>query len=292
MIQSLVNRLLSLAGNQISKDSSAVLVSKEFANVSRNFVPSFKQYHVPIMSLNVDGKSLEALSLYEPKGLIFLSLNPVLEIIEVMKFILSKCLKVTSIFVLSNTLPDKSFDEEKFLMDQLKEILGPVKVSVVYLPLHSQPILSSDSLEVRTLCSAVSDAFPLTLYRLDDPLRLRFNNASEIGADSLPTLERNLFKRLAYEIALSMVFELGLDVKDSLFALGATSKLIGSSVLSNASSLQDLHSKLLVHQGPSRIRDGASLLSDSLSDIGSRLCCPKIAENQPLKTASLILIDR
>lgn len=297
MIQKLVDQLCLLVGSQISKESTAVLVDDHFAKASRKIDPStllLQQF--PIIELNADEFSKTTLRLFKPKSLIFMILTSVADTFDMIK---SHCINAnpSSIFVFSNTLPGDSINEEKFLVDQLKDVLGPVKATVVYLPLHSVSLLSSESLgcpfEMLELSAPIYDAFPLTLHRINKAAPLRLGSVREVSIDSIPFIDKTMFKRVAHELALSLVFELGLDASKSVYAIGASSKLVGATVQSELASLNDLHSKLLTHRGPSRIRDGASLFADTLSlSFIKRAGLNRILENRHLKPASLILIDR
>jgi hypothetical protein len=296
MIQNLVDQLCLLVGSQISKESTAVLVDEHFAMASRKIDSSSLALQYPIIELNADEFSKTTLRLFRPKSLIFMMLTSVADTVDIIKI---HCVNAnpSSIFVFSNTLPGDSINEEKFLVDQIKEVLGPVKATVVYLPLHSVSLLSSESLgfsfELLELSAPVYDAFPLTLHRINQTAPLRLDSVRDVSADSIPYEDKTLFKRVAHELALSLVFELGLDASKSVYSIGASSKLVGATVQSELTNLNDLHSKLLTHRGPSRIRDGVSLFADTLnSSFIKRTGLNGILENKPLKPASLILIDR
>jgi hypothetical protein len=296
MIQNLVDQLCALVGTQISKDTTAVLVDAHFAKASRQLDPGVTRYLFPVIDLFADEFAETSLRLYAPKSLIFMILTPISETIDSIK---SHCLnaKPSSIYVFSNTLPSSSINDEKYLVDQLKESLGPVKASAVYLPLHTVPLLSQEALgypfDLLELCAPVKNSFPLTLSRIGKTAHVRISDVRDVNAETIPAADKASFKRTAHELALSLVFELGLDANKSVYALGASSKLVAGTVQAELTNLADLRSQLQTHRGPSRIRDGASLLSDTLNlSCFRRLGLNRLLESRPLKSAALIIIDR
>ena len=301
IIAALVDHLISLVGTkQVSVESTIVLVDNGFACYSRDAGEIGLASNFPILSISLDDSEETVLQAFSAKCIIFMLLGDISGLIE--KILLAAQLsKSSSLFIFSNILPSKTSSIEKLLTDSLLETLGPVKVSIIYLPMYSMSILPVREHQhpANFECSLLStpickDVFPLTLNKLKAWNTGRFAHIKDIQANCIPEMERVCLKKMAHELAAAVVLEYGYDPSKSLYSIGTNSKIVGNTVLTELTEKCDLYSNLRSHQGPSIIRDGISMLTECMKStaVKSRPGLDRMLASAPLIPASLVLIDR
>jgi hypothetical protein len=133
------------------------------------------------------------------------------------------------------------------------EYLSPaLPTQVLYWPRHSMDLLhhlasdqvsnptSSPPLQLNIITNQdLREIRPMTLHHLETKYRVSgmnsvtdepFQSIWELTAADLPQEVKQSLKSFAYELAGTLIFDLGLDVSSSIFTLGKTSSLVGHSL--------------------------------------------------------------
>jgi hypothetical protein len=284
-----------------------------------------------VLSLNMDASDLLLVSAYKAKRLLFCVSSVSSDIFRKVKNLIKVSGSTEAIILLSispdafRTVVDSSKVQLQFLQasdgdastdrsyDWLHRYLKPECVGIVYYPVHSFSILSSAGTNVEQRSNAGDDAQcelinitsptcrdinPLTLHsvgmwNINDSIQ----NISDLPAGDIPLRDSAKLKGFAHELAGTLLFDLGLDPSDSIFALGSTSSLIGRHLQPVLSSLSKTRSSLIKTERVQSSCEGTEILlsgsiissTSSSSSASSTPITPKMTSDnifQPKPAAS------